>query len=498
MRRTLRVWLTVAVLLMMVGPATQTQGSLAADTCEQLVAQRAPDATIREAVLVSGGAFTPPQASTALTGLPDFCRVSAVVPPAINIEVWLPVESWNGRFQGVGGGGLAGVISYGALANAVREGYASASTDTGHVGGFDAAWAIGHPELLADFGYRAVHEMTRVGKTVTEAFYATPPHHAYWVGCSTGGRQGLMEVQRYPTDYDGALIGAPAIDWSALHVAQLWDARTTLTDPDAYLSPAQLVAVHEAVLARWDAADGAADGVIGDPTVVQLDLSALQRAAGLSTARVEALRKLYQGPVDGAGQPVYPGLMPGGEALWPIVTAGPAPFGIGEAVYRDMVKQDPMWDWTSLDIDADLPAARVLFGDVLDTLDPDLTAFKEHGGKLIVYHGFSDPLIAPERTRQYFLSVIDTLGGRDAVDAFARLYLLGGVGHCRGGAGADTFDGLGALVQWVEGGVPPTRMVATHLTDGRVDRARPLCAFPRQAHYGGAGNVADATSWSCV
>jgi feruloyl esterase len=490
---TWRLPLAIALTAVLVAPGHLAPVAPTQAACEDLVALTLADATIVRAATVSGGTFRPPQATAPLTGLPSFCRVSALVAPAINIEVWLPLDAWNGRFQGVGGGGFAGVISWGALASALLEGYAAASTDTGHVGFADAGWAIGHPELLADFGHRAVHEMTRVGKAVTEALYGAAPSFSYFTGCSTGGRQGLMEAQRYPYDYDGILSGAPAIDWSALHAAQLWDAQATLLDPSSELPPARLAAVHDAVLAAWDAVDGVVDGVIDDPSVVRLDFSALQAASGLTDSQLTALRRLYAGPTDSFGQSVYPGLTPGGELMWQPVISGPAPFPIGEAVYRDMVMQDSSWDWARLNFDGDVALARVRFGDVLDTLDPKLAPFFGHGGRLILYHGQADPLIAAERTRRYYDEVVHA-AGRDG----ARLFLIGGVGHCRGGAGTDSFDGPGALAQWVESDVVPDRLVAAHLAEGKVDRTRPLCAYPARARWTGKGSTDDEASFACI
>lgn len=481
--------------LLLAAPARAQPGP--AEACRRLVALSLPQTTIQLAELVPVGSFAPPPPDPIIADLPAFCRVQGVVEPSITFEVWLPAVGWNGRFQGVGGGGLAGVISYGALAGALRAGYATASTDTGHAGGMDATWAIGHPELLADFGYRSVHEMTVKAKDITRAFYGSAPRYSYWTGCSTGGRQGLMEVQRYPDDYDGVLAGAPAIDWSSLHAAQLWDAQATLRDPDSHITPDQLAAINEAILAKWDDVDGVGDGVIDEPRHVRPDFGALKTAAGLSDRQVTALRALYSGPVNAAGQQIYPGLSPGGELGWQIVVGGPNPFFIGEVVYRDLVFQNRDWNWRALNFDADIGAARERFADVLDTLDPDVTPFAAHGGKLILYHGWSDPLIQPERTRRYYAAVTEALGGYDEVMDVVRLFLLPGVAHCRGGSGPYTFDGLGALVNWVERGVAPDQIVAAHLTDGAVDRTRPLCPYPQVARWTGEGDTNDVANFTC-
>jgi feruloyl esterase len=380
----------------------------------------------------------------------------------------------------------------------VQAGYASASTDTGHVGNADARWAIGRPDLVADYGHRAIHEMTVKAKAVIEAFYGRPAQWAYFNGCSTGGRQGLMEAQRYPGDYDGILSGAPAINISIFHAGQIWAAQHTLTDPDRYITPEQYAAINRWVLDNWDAHDGADDGLIEDPRRVAIDFDAVKDAAGLSAKQVETLRALYSGPLNGASQQVYPGLMPGGETQWQPVVGGPKPFPIAPAIYGDMVFEDTAWDWRRFNYDADLATAKAKLGDVMDAMDPDLSAFKARGGKLILYHGWSDFGISPEATRRYYESVVEAMGGRAATETFARLFLMPGVGHCRGGTGPDRFDGLGPLRTWVEHGVAPERIIASQVIDGEVTRTRPLCAYPRVARWTGQGSLDDADNFVCA
>jgi feruloyl esterase len=428
--------------------------------------------------------------------LQEHSRVKLVVEPQINIEIWLPSDHWNGRFQGVGGGGLAGIISYAALATSLHNGYATASTDTGHVGGADARWAIGRPDLLVDYGHRAIHEMTLKAKAVVEAFYGRPAHHAYFTGCSTGGRQGLMEAQRYPADYDGVLAGAPAIHLSTFHAGQLWAAQHTLVDPASHISAKQYEAINRWVLDTFDD-DAAPDGLIDDPRQVVIDYAAVKAAAGLTDQQVETLRALYSGPVNSAGEPVYPGLMPGGEPQWQPLVDGPLPFPIGPAIYGQMVLEDLDWDWRTFNYDADLAAAQAKLGDVMDAMDPDLGPFRSRGGKLILYHGWSDFGISPEATRRYYESVVETVGGRTATEDFARLFLILGMGHCRGGSGPDTFDGLAPLVDWVERGVAPERIVAAQIVDGKAARTRPLCPYPKIARWRGTGSLDDAANFDC-
>ena len=471
------------------------------ESCARVRALSLPEARIEAVEVVAAGPYeaTPPGAGARVVlDLPQHCRVKLVVAPQINVEVWLPVERWNGRLQGVGGGGLAGVISFWALAGAVLDGFAAAATDTGHVGSTDALWAIGRPDLVEDYGHRAVHEMTLKAKAVLEAFYGQPAHHAYWNGCSTGGRQGLMEAQRYPSDYDGILAGAPAINISVFHTGQVWAAQQTLVDPERYIRPEQYAAINRWVLDNFDASDGAADGVIEDPRRVVMDFRAVQAEAGLTDRQVETLRALYGGPVNAAGESVYPGLMPGGETQWAPVVGGPVPFPIGPLIYGQMVFEEPHWDWRTFNYDADLEQAVAKLRDVMDAIDPDLSAFQQRGGKLILFHGWSDSGISPEYTRGYYDAVMAKLGGRAATEGFARLFLLPGVGHCRGGTGTDRFDAVHPLVEWVEGGVPPDQIVAARVEDGEVVRTRPLCAYPRVARWTGEGSMDDAANFRCV
>jgi feruloyl esterase len=465
----------------------------------ELVSLSLPQTAVQSVETVPAGPFEvvpPGGVDPVVVQLPEHCRVQLVVEPRVGVEIWLPTEGWNGRFQGVGGGGLAGVISYAALATSVQNGYASASTDTGHVGSTDARWAIGRPDLLVDYGHRAIHEMTVKARAVVEAFYGRPAHHAYFTGCSTGGRQGLMSAQRYPADYDGILAGAPAINISTFHAGQLWAAQHTLVDPAGHISAEQYEAINRWVLDTFDD-DQARDGLIADPRQVVIDYAALKAVAWLTDRQVETLRALYSGPVNRAGESVYPGLMPGGETQWQPLVGGPLPFPIGPAIYGQMVFEDLEWDWRTFDYDADLAAARAKLGDVMDAMDADLRPFKRRGGKLLLYHGWSDFGISPEATRRYYERVTETVGSRAATEDFARLLLIPGMGHCRGGTGPDTFDGLTPLVDWVERGVAPERIVAAQIVDGEVVRTRPLCPYPKVASWTGTGTLDDAANFEC-
>ena len=288
----------------------------AAQPCESLISLKLPDTTITSATLVQEGPFAPPAPPVpgaragAPLPVPSFCRVQLTIAPNVRVEVWLPATGWNGKFEGVGGGGYAGVISYAALANALRAGYATASTDTGHQGN-TPEFALGHPELVIDFGYRGIHEMTVKGKQITEAFYGSAPQESYFVGCSTGGRQGLSEAQRYPDDYNGIVAGAPAIDWTRLNVSGVWVALSTLKDPDSYIPASKLPAINDASLAACDLSDGIKDALVADPRACRFDPMTIvckegDAASCLTPKQAAALTKIYEGAKAPNGRIVYP------------------------------------------------------------------------------------------------------------------------------------------------------------------------------------------------
>lgn len=503
-------------------PAGGGARSAAPVACAALAALVLPDTTIRAAESVPAGAFTPPGAAQPLE-TPAFCRVAATSDPAVEFEVWLPADAWNGKFHTAGNGGMAGVVSYGAMAGALNRGYATSSTDTGHVrgsDGFDARWALGRPDLIEDFGHRALHLIAVHGKAITEAFYGAAPEHAYYVGCSKGGQQGLMEAQRYPEDFDGLVVGNPAHDWTRFYAgAHLWYALATLDDPDSYIPPAKAVLLGRAVTAACDAIDGIEDGVLDDPRACDFDPADLACGAGGDEAacftpkQVQAVKDIWRGPTNAAGEVVYPGLVPGGEddpGGWPRWVTGPEPFRSTHYLAADnfmkyMVFGDPDWRFRSWDYDRDLPVALERTGPALDANDPDLRPLRDAGGKLLLYHGWSDADISPLGTIDYYEEVVRTVGGgADAAGALAetqeffRLFMAPGMGHCRGGPGPDRFDALSALEAWVEEGRAPERIVASKVEDGAVVRTRPLCPYPQVARWSGAGSTDDAANFRCV
>jgi Tannase and feruloyl esterase len=478
--------------------------------CSAVGALALPQLATISAEALAPGPF--PQAaagrSQAAPTLPAFCRVRGVVEPAIHFEVWLPAPAaWNGRFQAVGGGGLAGVISYPALGRALEAGYATASTDTGHAAP-DVEW-LGDPARLRDYGYRAIHEMTDKAKAVIEKFYGRAATFNYFNGCSTGGRQGLMEAQRYPDDYDGIVSGAPVNAFVATHVTQLWVALAAKRHGDeSILSADDLRLVNGAVLAQCDALDGVEDGLLEDPRACVFDPATLQCAAAagdacLAPEQIDALRKIYAGPADPrTGKPLHPGLAPGGELAWSLVTSPGLP-EIPTEFFRRTVLHAPDWDWRTFDFAEDVARAYAAAGETLDATAPDLGAFRDHGGKLIVYHGWNDQAIFPQGSIDYYANVGATLADGSAEHGaataeFFRLFMVPGMTHCRGGPGTDQFDAQAAVENWVERGVAPDRIEARHRERGTVMRSRPLCPYPQVASYRGNGSEDSASSFLCA
>jgi feruloyl esterase len=387
------------------------------------------------------------------------------------------------------------------MATALAVGYAAASTDTGHTGN-NPNFITGHPEKVIDFGYRAVHEMTVAAKAVIASFYSNGPKYSYWNGCSTGGRQALMEAQRYPTDYDGILAGAPAIYASRLQGMQVWASQTVHKDEASYIPPAKYLAIHDAVLKQCDALDGVKDGVLEDPIKCKFDPKALLCKEGdsqscLTAPQVEAASRLYAGPRDSKnGQPLFPGLQPGSEKGWNML-AGPQPMSLAADVYKYLVLNNPNWDYKTINPDTDFPLAEKAIASSMDATNPNLKPFVESGGKLIMYHGWSDPGIPPMNSVQYYKNATGALGGESKATKSIRLFMIPGMNHCQGGDGTDKFDGVAALANWVENGKAPDQILASHQTAGKVDRTRPLCAYPQTAVYKGSGTTDEAANFIC-
>jgi feruloyl esterase len=481
-----------------------------AASCDRLASLALPDTTVTMAQVVPAGQFSAAsegqakgKGANAYADLPEFCRVAATIKPTsdsdIKVEVWLPARGWNGNFQGVGNGGWAGVVSYRELGDALRGGYATASTDTGHVGG-RGTFALDHPEKLIDFGWRSEHEMTVKAKAVIQAFYGSAPKRSYWNGCSTGGRQGLKEAQKFPDDYDAVIAGAPA-NRTAI---SLWIAAAVLKDPASYIPPAKYPMIHQAALAACDARDGLKDGLIDDPTKCNFDPKGLlcKGADGpscLTAPQAEAAKKIYSSAINPrTGQELFSSLVPGTELGWGVQAAGPEPSANIYDQYRYVVFKDPNWDWRTFNFDSDVVRGDLPENLVMNATDPNLKPFFSHNGKLLLYHGWSDPNVPTLNTIKYYKSVVDTMGGAAKASDNIRLFLEPGMGHCGGGEGPNVFDKVGALEQWVEQGKAPEKLIASHSTEGKVDRTRPLCPYPQVAKYKGSGSIDEAANFACI
>ena len=480
-----------------------------AASCESLASLALKDTVITATHVVPAGQFSLPaerpnagRGGNPYASLSEFCRVSATLRPTsdsdIKIEVWLPTNGWNGKFQAVGNGGWAGVISYAAMADAVRAGYASASTDTGHVGG-RGTFALGHPEKLIDFAWRSEHEMTVTAKAVVRAFYGSAPTRSYWNGCSTGGRQGLKEAQMFPEDYDGIIAGAPANRTGI----SLWIAHAVLKDPASYIPPSKYPMIHQAALAACDAHDGLKDGLIDDPTKCAFDPKVLLCQGGdgsacLTAPQVAAAKKIYSPAINPrTGQELFASLVPGTELGWAVQAQGPEPSANIYDQYRYVVFKDLNWDWKTFDFDKDVVRGDQPEHVVMNATDPNMQPFFSRGGKLLLYHGWSDPNVPTVNTIKYYKSVVDNLGGAAKAMNSVRLFLAPGMGHCGGGEGPNAFDKIGPLERWVEQGQAPEQLPASHSANGKVDRTRPLCPYPQVATYKGTGSIDDAANFIC-
>lgn len=503
-----------------------------ASDCKNLASMKLPQTTIVTAALVAAGAFKTPSGD-ALPDLKAFCRVAGIVKPSsdsdIKFEVWLPAAGWNGRLWGSGNGGFAGDMPYGSLGARVAEGYAATGTDTGHEGSpMDAGWAIGHPEKVIDYGYRAIHEVAVRGKVIVSAFYGRKAVHAYFCSCSNGGRQGLIEAQRYPDDYDGIISGAPVIDDTHLFAELASIDFISFGKQSGYFPPSKLPAIQAAALAACDSLDSVQDGVIDDPRRCHFDPSVLlckgiETDQCLTQAQVAALRTIYAGQALADGTALH-GYSPGAETGsdgwgwdgW--ITSSSQEnsnfhkFALG--FFGDLVFGDPKWDFHSFDADHDVRMADRKLAAILNATDPDLRKFAARGGKLILYHGWADQVIPPLNTVDYYQRVRDTVGQKTA-DNSVRLFMVPGMLHCFGGPGPNSFgqpwasaggpdSNIRTLLQrWVEQGAAPEQIVAIkHKNDqdssSQVVRTRPLCAFPKAAHYRGMGSTDDAANFECV
>jgi len=498
--------------------------------CSNLAALTIPSVTIRSATAVAAGPFTPPSAPVAADGgvrtavsmtLPAFCRVEATARPTsdseIKFEVWIPPsEAWNGKFQGVGNGGYSGAIGYAAMAIGLRRGYAVASTDTGHAGD-DMKFGQGHPEKVIDWAYRSVHVMTETSKLIVRVAQGRFAEHSYFVGCSSGGHQALSEAQRYPDDYDGIVAGDPANNRIRQTFAFLhsWIA-THDKDGKPIIPQSKLALLTKAAVESCDAIDGLKDGLIDDPRRCHFDPAKLlcpstgsgqapkDDASCLTAAQAEAAKKTYDGTKNPrTGEQVFTGWPRGSEGFgdapgqsWRAYIMDPLePMRVG--FFKYFLFHDPNWDYRSIDWERDLAYAEQKMP-FMAAVEKDLAPFKKRGGRLLMYTGWSDPVVPPQDTVAYYDAVVKAMGGLEKTREFYRFFLAPGMGHCSGGPGPNQFDHLTALEQWVEKGVAPDKMIATHSTNGKVDRTRPLCMYPLVARWKGTGSSDEAANFTCV
>ncbi|MBI2688041.1 MAG: tannase/feruloyl esterase family alpha/beta hydrolase [Acidobacteria bacterium] len=477
--------------------------------CERLRLIALSDTAVTSAEEVAAGVFRFPgtPAGAPGPGLPVFCRVAMTLKPSadsdIKAEVWMPLTAeWNGKLLSAGGGGFVGSISYGAMAAALRDGYATASTDTGHVGG-NATFALGHPEKIVDFAYRAVHEMTVKAKAILTAYYGRPARYSYWQGCSTGGRQGLMEAQRYPEDYDGIIAGAPANNQIHLCAWRMALLSAVIKDPARALSPAKIAVVHDAILAKCDALDGVKDGLLEDPRQCRFEPETLlcrgsEQESCLTAGQVATVKMAFTDIRKKNGEFIYPGLVPSSETGWLLPGNAREPGGLDVGMFQYIGRQDANWDWRTFDLEADL-ALAVKNGGFMEATDPNLAAFKARGGKLLIYHGWADGgsggAISPVNTLNYYSSVLTKMGPNQS--NWLRVFMVPGMQHCGGGPGPNQFNAVAALERWRESGVAPDSILAARVVENRVERTRPVCPFPQVAVYKGTGSINDAGNFTC-
>lgn len=520
--------------------------SAAAATCASMSQLKLRDTTITSAESFAAGKFTPPvqaisRKQPAVTVA--FCRVTGTIKPTtdsdIKFELWMPEAGWTGRYESVGNGGFAGSIRYDSMIRPLIGGSAVASTDDGHsgpaVGPNSASWALGHPQKIIDYGYRAVHLTAEDAKQITTAFYGRRPRHSYFVGCSKGGQEGLMEAQRYPEDFDGIVSGAAANQWTDLFSSFSWGAKINLANRASYIAPQDLEKIGAAVATACDAADGVKDGLISDPLHCRVAPSTIS----LTAEQLKTYEALHDGPKTTAGQRIYAGLPYGGETVqWNRTVTGPsfelAPVDAEESMYgngffANFVYQDPNWTFRSFDIGKTPGYARNKVGQYLNADDVHLTKFKARRGKIVEFHGWSDSIVTPLGAISYYNKVAaaqgsaegNAIAARGSADAraleetqkFFRLFLAPGVGHCAGGPGPNEFGQRGgdgdaehdivvALERWVEKDVPPERIVATKFEGDDHAKAavmtRPLCAFPAVAKYTGKGSTDVASNFACA
>lgn len=483
--------------------ASASSWAASVPNCTSLASLPIPGAKITRAEVLPSGAALPkmPRAGAHV----PVCRVAATLQPVpdshIKIEVWMPLAHWNGKFLGLGTGGWGGAIPYEDLATALARGYAAAASDTGHEDPNQSGeFAIGHPEQIIDFSYRAIHEMTRAGKVIVGAFYGRAAQPSYFNGCSTGGREALVEAQRYPRDYNAILARSPDTSVTREDANDLWATLALTRTPESGLSKEDFRLLHRAVLDKCDLLDGVRDGVLENPLACHFDPQVL-RCPGvknpecLSAEQIEAVRAIYSGPRHPlTGELIFPGFEPGSELSWSHLADE------NEAAttsYSYLVFQDPDWDFHNFDLAHDVEQADAMLDDSLNASHPDLHAFVGAGGRLLMTHGWGDTAIPPRGSVLYYELARAGLSGLPHGGDAIRLFMVPGMYHCGGGDGPSEVDSLGALERWYEDHEVPEQLIAERRVAGKLVATHLLCAFPATAHYQGHGSTADATNFSC-
>jgi len=541
----MRSLIVLATLLFPSAAIAQNAQSPAA--CERLASVALPNTTITLAQVVNAGAFAAPQnpatrgggGSSALVGalgpvpavpgrvtantaglglgynggrgvppfsaLPAFCRVAATLKPTpssdIRMELWLPLTGWNGHFRGASPNGLGGIINYNAMGVGLTDGFAVASTDTGHQGG-DTAW-MQTPDKVTDFAGRAMHETTIAGKAITSAYYSTAPKYSYMIECGGGSAAALHEVQKYPSDYDGIVVGGHAAHLTRQIFGQLWLWQATHPNGVAILPAPKLSVIHQAVLQKCDALDGVRDGLLENPTRCTFDPKEIECRSGdgpncLTAAQVSAAQKIYTGPVNPrTNERIWPPLYRGSELDWNFFSEADSPIGIATSALR-LIKSDPAWDFRTSPVDFDRDVALADRSDIsrVNASNADISEYVRRGGKLILSGGWNNALVPAGAVLDYYNRVRSTIGVGNTQRA-VRLYMVPGMIECNGGPGTDTFDMISVMRRWVEGGQAPNEVPASRVENGKVVRTRPLCPYPQTAAYRGNGSTDDARNFVC-
>ena len=496
-----------------------------AGPCESLTSLSLADTTITSAKSVAAGTYTPARGPQ-ISGMPAMCQIHGVIKPSptsnIHFELWMPESNWNGNLEISGNGGLAGAISLGPMAASVRNGYAAASTDTGHTAQEPREWLQDRDRLI-DYSYRGLHLTTVNAKAIINAYYSHNPKFSFFSGCSFGGKQGLTEAQRFPADFDGILAGDAANFWTHQLMSEVWNGVVT-SSPETNLPPEKLQLVQDAAIAACDALDGAADGIISDPMHCHFDPKKLlctseSTSKCLTPAQLKAIENVYQGPVNPrTHQKLYPGLYPGGEVGWTrggVINRTDSSGVSSNDFFRFALFKNPEWKFRTFDFDREAQAADEKFAGAMNATDPNLEEFRKLGHKLVYYHGADDPLVPAQNGVDYYETVVKAQKGLDKAQMFYRVFLVPGLYHCSGGPGPIGFgtsqpgsaqdadhDIMRAMTRWVEEGKAPEKIIAAKYNEGQAAKGvaleRPLCLYPTVAKYKGAGDMKDAANFTCA